>query len=282
MKTKYKFAFLAAACLMMGACVDGDWDVPQSIVDNPPYGNNEIQKYTDSRVITVEQLKNRYASEIKQNKYKQITEDLQLQVAVGGNDAGGNIYKQVAVQDHTGGIIVGINATDQCAFMPVGQKLLINLKGLYIGGYGTQAQIGGLYNGGLGRMDLVAWQRHVRLVKDDVVEACVDTIDFDSSADQLMHTGRIVRIRGARVSGPGTQTLAPDDGSVGLTSNCANRTINGDSKIVLRTSSYSDFASLPIPKGEVDIYGVCTVFNGTWQILMRTESDLRTADSDGN
>ena len=84
-----------------------------------------------------------------------------------------------------------------------------------------------------------------------------------------------MRITGATINGEGTQILAPEDGSVRLTSNCANRNINGSSKVVLRTSTYSDFASLPIPKGPVDIYGVCTIFNGTWQILMRTESDLR-------
>ena len=77
------------------------------------------------------------------------------------------------------------------------------------------------------------------------------------------------------ISGKGTQTLAPEDGSVRLTSNCANRDIKGaGSSIVLRTSTYSDFASRPIPTGKVDIYGVCTIYNGTWQILMRTNSDL--------
>ena len=94
--------------------------------------------------------------------------------------------------------------------------------------------------------------------------------------NSLMQTGRLVRFRGASVTGEGTQTLAPEDGSVLLKSNCANRIINGNSKTVLRTSIYSDFASLPIPGGPVDIYGVCTIYNGTWQILMRTESDLKT------
>ena len=214
---------------------------------------------------------------IKGSKCVQITDDLQLQVVVCGNDLGGNIYKQLAVQDATGGIIVGINATDLCAYLPVGQKLLINLKGLYIGGYGTQAQIGALYNGSLGRMDADTWEQHVRLVEDSWVDAVADTIDFVAGADQLLQTGRIVRIAAATVTGTGTQTLAPDDGTVSLTSNCANRIINGNSKLLLRTSTYSDFASLPIPGGKVDIYGVCTIFNGSWQILMRTESDLQTS-----
>lgn len=270
------FILSAASCLALSACMDRDWEVPESIQDNPPYGNNQIEKYPASQVITIAQLKAQNKSVIEANSKKEITEDVQLQVVVNGNDAGGNIYKQISVQDETGGIIIGINATDQFAFLPVGQKLLINLKGLYIGGYGSQAQLGTLYNGGIGRIDRDEWEKHIRLVKDDIVNAKVDTIDFDGNIrDYNTQTGRIVRITGATINGEGTQILAPEDGSVRLTSNCANRNINGSSKVVLRTSTYSDFASLPIPKGPVDIYGVCTIFNGTWQILMRTESDLR-------
>ncbi len=267
---------LALGCLTLTACMDGEWDIPQSILENPPYGNNEIQKYPAAQVMTLQQLKAANSSAIQNNGVKEITEDVQLQVVVNGNDAGGNLYKQISVQDETGGIIVGINATDQEAFLPVGQKLLINLKGLYIGGYGKQAQLGSLYNGGIGRMDLEVWKQHVRLVADTEVSAKVDTIEFDANKDALSQTGRIVKISGATISGSGTQTLAPDDGSVSLSNNCANRTVNGNNKVVLRTSTYSDFASLPLPNGPADIYGVCTIFNSTWQILMRTESDLKT------
>ena len=128
------FILSAASCLALSACMDRDWEVPESIQDNPPYGSNQIEKYPASQVITIAQLKAQNKSVIEANSKKEITEDVQLQVAVNGNDAGGNIYKQISVQDETGGIIIGINATDQFAFLPVGQKLLINLKGLYIGG----------------------------------------------------------------------------------------------------------------------------------------------------
>ena len=270
--------FIAASGLALSACMDRDWEVPESIQDNAPYGNNQIEKYPASQVITIAQLKAQNKSVIDANSKKEITDDVQLQVVVNGNDAGGNIYKQISVQDETGGIIIGINATDQFAFMPVGQKLLINLKGLYIGGYGGQAQLGTLYNGGIGRIDREDWEKHIRLVSDDMVSAKVDTISFatgEAFYDPQILTGRIVKFSGVTIRGEGTQTLAPDDGSVRLTSNCANRMINGSSKTVLRTSTYSDFASRAIPKGKVDLYGVCTIYRDTWQILMRTESDLQ-------
>lgn len=275
MKTRYMFLAIAITSMGLAACMDKDWEAPQ--FDEPLYGNNSIMKQEGDKVITIGELKEKYSSLINASTdgSKEITEDWQLQVVVNGNDEGGNLYKQISIQDHTGAIIVGINGSNLYPYMPVGQQLLINLKGLYIGGYRKQAQIGALYRDGIGRMDTDVWEQHVRLLKPGEIEAKVDTVDFDENADKYALSGRIVRLSGVTISGEGTQVLAPEDGSVTLTSNCANRLINNKSSLVLRTSSYSKFANRAIPKGKVDVYGVCTRFNNTWQILMRTESDLQ-------
>lgn len=277
MKKNIIYIALVLGALCLGSCMDEDWKAPD-FGDNPPYGNNEIVADKAAQT-TIAELKANYASVITSNGYKLIEDDLQLHAVVNGNDQGGNLYKQISIQDETGGIIVGINATDLYAFMPVGQKIVINLKGLYIGGYGKMAQLGAEYNGSMGRMDHNVWKNNVRLVGDvaDNVEmtAKADTIAFSNTDDKNTLVGRIVKLSNVEISGEGTQTLAPEDGSVRLTSNCANRDIKGaGSSIILRTSTYSDFASRPIPTGKVDIYGVCTHYNGTWQILMRTNSDL--------
>ena len=275
MKTRHIFLAIAIASVGFSSCMDKDWEAPQ--FDEPLYGNNSIMKQEGDKVITIGELKEKYSSLINASTdgSKEITEDWQLQVVVIGNDEGGNLYKQISIQDHTGAIIVGINGSNLYPYMPVGQQLLIILKGLYIGGYRKQAQIGALYRDGIGRMDTDVWEQHVRLLKPGEIEAKVDTVDFDENADKYALSGRIVRLSGVTISGEGTQVLAPEDGSVTLTSNCANRLINNKSSLVLRTSSYSKFANRAIPKGKVDVYGVCTRFNNTWQILMRTESDLQ-------
>ena len=275
MKTRYMFLAIAITSMGLAACMDKDWEAPQ--FDEPLYGNNSIMKEEGDKVITIGELKEKYSSLINASTdgVKEITDDWQLQVVVNGNDEGGNLYKQISVQDPTGAIIVGINGSNLYPYMPVGQQLLINLKGLHIGGYRKQAQIGALYNGSIGRMDTDVWEQHVRLLKEGEIEAKVDTVDFDENADKYILSGRIVKLSGVTISGEGTQVLAPDDGSVALSSNCANRLINGNPSLVLRTSSYSKFANRAIPKGKADVYGVCTRYNNTWQILMRTESDLQ-------
>ena len=276
MKTRYMFLAIAITSMGLAACMDKDWEAPQ--FDEPLYGNNSIMKEEGDKVITIGELKEKYSSLINASTdgVKEITDDWQLQVVVNGNDEGGNLYKQISVQDPTGAIIVGINGSNLYPYMPVGQQLLINLKGLHIGGYRKQAQIGALYKGSsIGRMDTDVWEQHVRLLKEGEIEAKVDTVDFDENADKYILSGRIVKLSGVTISGEGTQVLAPEAGSVTLSSNCANRLINGKSSLVLRTSSYSKFANRAIPKGKADVYGVCTRYNNTWQILMRTESDLQ-------
>ena len=276
MKTRYMFLAIAITSMGLAACMDKDWEAPQ--FDEPLYGNNSIMKEEGDKVITIGELKEKYSSLINASTdgVKEITDDWQLQVVVNGNDEGGNLYKQISVQDSTGAIIVGINGSNLYPYMPVGQQLLINLKGLHIGGYRKQAQIGALYkDSSIGRMDTDVWEQHVRLLKEGEIEAKVDTVDFDENADKFILSGRIVKLSGVTISGEGTQVLAPEDGSVTLSSNCANRLINNKSSLVLRTSSYSKFANRAIPKGKADVYGVCTRYNNTWQILMRTESDLQ-------
>ena len=276
MKKQLYIIALLAGTFTMASCMDGDWDVPEGI----PYGNNELEAGT---TVTIAELQNTYASTISSDNYKQITEDLWLRCVINGNDYGDNLYKQISVQDETGGIIIGINGSDQGAFMPVGQTLLISLKGLYIGGYGNQAQLGGLYNGGLGRMELSDWKKHVRLIMDGSSDALafgtmkVDTIDFDASKTMAQQAGRVVRLSGVTISRDGTPIIAPDDGSVSLVSNCVNRTLSGGnagSKCVLRTSTYAAFKGVAIPTTPVELYGIATIYRGTWQILARTQSDL--------
>ena len=276
MKKQLYIIALLAGTFTLASCMEGDWDVPEGI----PYGNNELEAGT---TVTIAELQNTYASTISSDNYKQITEDLWLRCVINGNDYGDNLYKQISVQDETGGIIIGINGSDQGAFMPVGQKLLISLKGLYIGGYGNQAQLGGLYNGGLGRMELSDWKKHVRLIMDGSSDALafgtmkVDTINFDASKTMAQQAGRVVRLSGVTISREGTPVIAPDDGSVSLVSNCVNRTLSGGnagSKCVLRTSTYAAFKGVAIPTTPIELYGIATIYRGTWQILARTQSDL--------
>lgn len=271
---------------LMASCMGSDYAAPGLDPDNAPWGNNEI---TETNVVSIADLKARYASTIASNGYVKIEEDMQIKGVVTGNDYAGNIYQQIPVQDETGALVVGVSASALHGFLPEGQEILIDLKDLYIGGYGEQCQIGSVYTSpntgktGIGRMDRYTWQKHFRLIGEaDAAKADALAEDFDPSkltdaSYMEANAGKLMTIR--RVSflnADGKSVFAPDDGSVALTSNCANRALReySSKNIVVRTSTYADFAQEIIPEGTKDIKGIFTRYYDTWQILLRSTDDI--------
>ena len=285
--------------MMMFSCIDGDWDSPD-VENNPPYGNNNIAN-DGTRCVTIAQLKTEYSSVISNSSFERITEDRLLRCTVTGNDVGGNIYKQIVVQDSTGAMIVGINGTGMFAFLSVGQQILINLKDLCIGGYGKQTQLGDEYNGSIGRMSVEKWEEHVRILPthDDTQ---IDTIDFFNVArnDINRYCGYLVKLENVTIGDAGTVTISNADGTTtekpmvfapekdntqytsnltynGSTNGYVHHSINDISinELVLRTSTYAKFAEIPIPTEPVTIYGIATRYNNVWQILIRAHEDIK-------
>lgn len=280
MKAKYFLTglFTAALSLALTSCFDDNWKTPD--MTNPPYGNNAI---SEANLVTIEQLKAKYASAISASGFERITEDMQLKATVIGNDIGGNIYKQICIQDATGAMIVGINGTGLFPFLSVGQQILIDLKNLCIGGYGQQPQLGDEYNGSIGRMTTEKWEQHVRILPTHDM-AQIDTIPFDINMDMARYCGYLVRLDNVRIGdADGETTIAPEykSGTTliynGSTNGYVHHTLNNESmdKLVLRTSTYADFAAMVIPTQPVTLYGIATRYRNTWQILIRAEEDIK-------
>ena len=278
-QTIYKGLALLVLSFTFVSCMDGDWETPD--MTNPPYGNNAITQDA-SKQVTIADLKSQYASAISGSSFKRITDDKQLICTVIGNDIGGNIYKQIVVQDATGAMIVGINGTGLFPFLSVGQQLLIDLKDLCIGGYGQQTQLGDEYNGSIGRMSTEKWEQHVKILPTHDM-AQIDTIDFFNVAQNNMnrYCGHLVKLENVIIGDAGSP-IAPEykAGTTltynGSTKGYVHHTINGQSmnKLLLRTSTYADFASWVIPAEPVTIYGIATRYRDTWQILIRAEEDI--------
>lgn len=282
MKTK-KYILFALAALLTVSCHDnGKWDAVDTAVGMASVGN---QNLIATNPKTIAELKAMFSKEISAGSLKQITEPMQLQAIVVGNDEGGNIYQSLYIQDATGAISLSIGQAGLYAAFPVGQAVMIELNGLYVGGYGQQPQIGTIYenpkNGNIqtGRMGRYEWMKHYKLLKD--IPGLSPTPVVVTNMSQLDLAGdccKLVTLKGVELTAAnGKAVFAPDDGSVSLTSNCANRDIKGMSNTVVRTSTYAKFANTVMPTGKVDITGIASRYNTTWQILMRTGDDIRSA-----
>ena len=266
-----KYLSILALALFATSCMN-EFDEP--LFNEPPFGNNEIGEATH----TIAQLKAKYSSTISGNSVQKINEDIIIEGVVVANDESGNVYKQFIINDATGAIVIGVNDVGLYAMVPKGQRVRIACKDLHIGGYGKMAQLGGLYNGKVGRMNRNIYPQHVRLIgipdpaQDEMKPEVIDETFFTN--DNKNNLAKFVRLEGVEiVEADGKALWAPEE--LKNSSNVVERKIKmGNTNIVLRMSTYADFANEAIPTGKLNINGVMTRYNDYWQFVISHTTDI--------
>lgn len=275
-KTTYLLIF-ALACTLFSSCMNGDWDEPD-FNGAAPYGNNSL---TEQNVISIAELIKKYPNVFAStDQNKQIDEDIMIKGRITGNDVGGNIYKQVTLQDTTAAIIIAINEGGLNGYLAEGSEILVDLKGLYIGGYRKQPEIGAPYNGtSIGRMQKDIWAKHFKILGSPDA-SLIQPVDFDTIQDKMeANCAKLVTLKDVKFKEADGKSTFSTGTSIG---NAVNQELEGyGSKVVIRTSTYADFAAMTLPydseakkKLKCDITGIATRYNSTWQILIRKTSDI--------
>lgn len=301
---KIKFIALAFLALTLGSCMGDGYADPDLTEKVPaaPYGNNSLR---EKNVISIADLKTQFATIINSdNGYKLIEKDMMIKAVVTGNDVSGNIYNQVSVQDASGAIIIAINGSGLSGYLPVGQEILVNLKGLYIGSYKKLPQIGGvntkLSDGslGMGKIERAIWNEHFKILNPGEADAStVVPEEFDRTklnnltkeekaafaAYMEANVGKLMTLKKVKfASANGTNVWAPGDTNTSLELIDAETGKKiSSSNLVVRNSGYSKFANEVVPQGVFDITGIFTRFGDTWQIVLRNTDDLKASETGG-
>lgn len=287
---KIKFIALAFLALTLGSCMGDGYADPDLTEKVPaaPWGNNSLR---EKNVISIADLKTQFATIINSdNGYKLIEKDMMIKAVVTGNDVSGNIYNQVSVQDASGAIIIAINGSGLSGYLPVGQEILVNLKGLYIGSYKKLPQIGGvntkLSDGslGMGKIERAIWNEHFKILNPGEADASTvvpeefDLTKLTDAAYMDANVGKLMTLKKVKfASANGTNVWAPDDTNTSLELIDAETGKKiSSSNLVVRNSGYSKFANEVVPQGVFDITGIFTRYNNTWQIVLRNTDDLKS------
>lgn len=275
---------MAFATALLSGCMGGEnigfddeWDAP-----NGEYvaGN---EKLTETNLMTIAQLKEKYASTISSSGLYQFTEPTQIKGVVTSNDIESNIYNQVSIDDGTASMVICIAQGGLFATLPIGQEILVELKDLYIGAYSMQPEIGVPYTNKNGktyvsRMSRYLWNEHYKAIgKADASKVKPEVFDQTKLRDATYmkeNCGKLMTIQNVEFTNGGTTTYAPD--AEKDAANCVNRSLKGisSSNLVIRTSSYADFAASTLPTGKVNITGIFTRYSNLWQVLIVKESDV--------
>lgn len=207
------------------------------------------------------------------------------------SDATGNIYKAIVIQDETAAITLSVNQGSTYTDYRIGQDVVVNATGLYIGYYNGLQQLGwyDLYNGAPS-LTFMPWDiflahselngfpdPDVKYVAQDAAWPSDAPYCIVTSFSQLPATGeafrnmqsQLVEFRNVHFEEGGKETYAPYQESV-------NRTLvdaNG-ATLTVRTSGYSNFYNELIPEGTGNVRGILSYYGDAWQLLLRGLGDV--------
>lgn len=288
MKTLKYLTLLTLSLIMATSCMN-DHDEPE--FKQPPYGNNNIGEAN----TTIAELKASYSKTILNNGYELFTEEKVIEGVVVANDETGNVYKQFVINDETGAIIIGVDDVGLYAVLPIGTRVRISCKGLYIGGYGSLAQIGTKYFNTkygefqIGRIAKPDFQKHIRIVgkaanSEPEMTPMEITESFLANSSNKNQAPFFVELKNVSfVEANGEKKYAPEEEQISETNTAVERNVFvGSQKIIFRLSTYADFANEVIPTGKFDITGVLTRYRNPgdsskdyWQFLLSSTDDLK-------
>lgn len=213
--------------------------------------------------ITIAKLKSLYENISKPTL---IDVDYRVKANVIGNDISGNIYKQVYIQDETGGINIGVDQNSIYTEFRVGQEVYINLKGLYMVKYGEQLQIG--YD--KTQANRIPWEIFTfHTFKNKWPQADkVEPTPISLSNLEQSQVNMLVKLENVYFEGGGKLPFSEAD----ATTNRILKDASGTS-IIVRNSNYANFAATMLPEGAGTVVGVLSKFRSDWQILLRTVDD---------
>lgn len=250
--------YLSGLLMAMAVLLSCERDFQAPPLTEPVYNG-------DGANMTIAKLKSLYAN---------ITDpvlidvDYIIKATVIGNDISGNIYKQLYIQDETGGINMGVDQNSIFTEFRVGQEIYVHLKGLYMVMYGGQLQIGyGQTNAN--RIPWEIFNFYVYKNKWPQAENAVPKTIKLSQLEQGMEN-TLVKLENVYFVDGGKLPFSESD----ATTNRILRDGDGNS-IIVRNSNYADFAADILPEGGGTLVAVLSKYNADWQLYIRSIEDCQ-------
>ncbi|MBT8185536.1 MAG: lamin tail domain-containing protein [Eudoraea sp.] len=252
---------ILAGVMVYSACVK------EADIDRP--GNNCAEKLEAN--FSLVELKLLY-----EGATIQIQEDLVIEGYVISSDKAGNFFGSLHFQDSpvfpTAGFQIEIDLSETHLFYKEGSKILIKLKGLYLGKSQASFKIGGVFNvfgrETVGRLPANLVHEHIFLSCQDAVllqpeEVKIEDLD-ERKVNSLVKFDHLELIEEDQ-----NQTFAIEgEEKERVLTDCESN------RILLLNSGYSDFQNAIMPSGNGSITGVLQKSNKDYQLIIRDTTDI--------
>lgn len=254
-------AVFALLILVFAGCVDLEFDAP-------PAEGEDVQLTPNATIAELRALHTI-------GQFEEVTQDWIIEAVVIADDRSGNFYRTIVVQDETGGIDLRINATELYNDYPVGRKIYLKPKGLWLGDYNGQYQLGGGTTIDANGNEVLAFIEPVLL--DDYI------VKGPRNQPVTPRKRKITELTSADLSTliqlDSVQFTADDAGQPyadAINRLSVNRLVEDcdGNAIILRTSGYADFAAEPTPQGNGSLTAVFSIYRDDLQLYIRDLDDV--------
>lgn len=220
---------------------------------------------------TYSELKDRYLDGILF-----IQDDLVIEGYVISSDEAGNFFGILHFQDQptnpTQGMQIAIDLRDSHVFYPVGAKIFIKLKGLYLGKSKGLFKLGGVFtafgNGSVGPLPAAVVDQHIVVSCDAKTKIEPSQVFIhDLSEDRVNSLVSLQDVEILKVE-LGQSFALPGEETKRTLTDCNDQTM------VLLNSGYADFQSEPMPEGQGTITGVLHWEKNVYALVIRSLEDI--------
>lgn len=269
------------------ALAAGMWSC-QADMDNPGL---QVPEATIKPNTTILELKDKFENQTVLLGNKEDGSPYIIHGRVVSSDASGNIYQNLVIQDETAALTFSIRQGSMYTSYRLGQDVVVDMTGLYLGYYRGLQQVGAPgdpYNGQpqLGFMAYDYWLAHAQ--KNGVPDPTTQVVTLDQSwpADNMYAVALTLPIANTDLTRKQSQLVelrnvhfpeADGQTKYGIYQETVSRYLKneeGDS-IAVRISGYSNFYNDVLPEGTGKVRGILGYYGDSWQLTIRDKNDVQ-------
>ena len=263
-------------CTVMSCVKDDDYELPD---------NKKVLPAFAGKVVSFSDVASRTTPSIKP-----YSADEAIEGYVISSDEGGNFYKKIYIQneDKTQALSVALDKSGIYTEYPIGAKVQLRLKGLTTQLNNAITEVGyKIYKNeksgreSVGSMAEAIYKTHLYDMGGErkTLASLAKEVTSIETVKNNEHVGQLITLKGVHFPNEVVgKTMYDKNKDLGGATNYKLTDANGKT-IDFRTSSYAKFKDEKVPAGTLDVTGVLSKFNTSWQFMVSNYADIKVVNS---
>lgn len=263
-------------CTVISCVKDDDYELPD---------NKKVLPAFAGKVVSFSDVASRTTPTIKT-----YSADEAIEGYVISSDEGGNFYKKIYIQneDKTQALSVALDKSGIYTEFPIGAKVQLRLKGLTTQLNNAITEVGyEIYKNpksgreSVGSMAEAIYKTHLYDMGGErkTLASLAKEVTSIETVKNDAHVGQLITLKGVHFPNEVVgKTMYDKNKDLGGATNYKLTDANGKT-IDFRTSSFAKFKDEKVPTGTLDVTGVLSKFNTSWQFMVSNYADIKVVSS---